>query len=395
MEAGVRWCEHGRLGLTHQKMNLDCMLELAAASNRTLRLPALRLPARHTGCADAMDGDWTALYDFADQPVAWHAHARPAPSHGGPAARAHVALDGARALDELMRATAPTLTLRLGSFGKFCNHYHFCAQFSRALLSRRPRLRESAVVLRVADRITAKLGGAGGYRALHFRQGDKLDERNPRLGLPRLSPKELALRMLLLDPPLRGEPLYVATDAPATVRTACMRACFDVRTRLDFQLHLRDVAPPESRRRRAGCPSSGVVNGFGVLAVEVLLMERARCAATDLSRAVLSHRCPFAQSPAGSGVWTYDRVDTTLCEASCPSHAMYSPSRLCSRLAALSSIRRIRMLVVRSHYGAGIEQARRRRERVASPTAPASRTFRAWRTRSFNPCCLLTRVPSA
>lgn len=271
----AHWCRHGHLGLTHQKMNLDCMLELAAASNRRLQLPNLVMPAVHTHCTTSILVPWKGLYNFSDQPVMreW--------DHVQDKNAKFITLDTPSALGRLLNATEPKVTLRLGtSYGKYCNPYHFCAD-NRALgASRRPPLRESNAVLHVADHITARLGGRGAYRALHFRQGDKLAERSETLRLMALSPKELALRMLVLDPPQRRPfslPLYVATDALHAVRSGCMRACFDVRTWNDFkEVFLGSLAL--KAHPHWGCPGKHgvIVSNFGVVAVELLLLERAR-----------------------------------------------------------------------------------------------------------------------
>ena len=274
-ESHVKWCEHGQLGLTHQMMNLQCGLQIAAATGRRLLLPPLLVASIHTGCSNGLSSaKWLSVVDVRNQPVALEQSRQPTahkPSQGASSrGLAEASLDHPADVLNKSHGGAKLVTLRLGRYGAVCNPYMFCTQRNGLLLPRSAELEFSAPVTRAADRITKLLGGFRRFRGLHLRQGDKVQRQSARgaatrealiapeglnpgrggrgnggtlankLNVPVLSSFDLVVRLLAIHSPLPAgdethRVIYVAHNArEALVRSPCMSACYDVRTQANF-----------------------------------------------------------------------------------------------------------------------------------------------------------------
>ena len=288
-------CEGGMmLGLTHQRQNLECALQLAALTGRKLQVAPLHEHRRHTRCAASHATAWSSIVSLEGEPATTEAHAF------SPHEVARHALDVTpEGLARVRNSPAPMVELTLGHHATYCNYYQACIALP-ASADGFPPVPPSNSVRAAAAEIAARLGG-GAYDGVHIRQADKTQESMEEIRLPELTPRSLTRRLKRLfnasasaPPPSSSSAaassaaaaVYVATDAPALLKAPCVGACFRAHTWADFAAAAAARAPDAVTRGEAqGCMP------YWVTAVEQEVLLNARSV-------VLSETSNFARTVA-------------------------------------------------------------------------------------------------
>ena len=172
------------LGLTHQRQNLECALQLAALTGRKLQVAPLHEHRRHTRCAASHATAWSSIVSLEGEPATTEAHAF------SPHEVARHALDVTpEGLARVRNSPAPMVELTLGHHATYCNYYQACIALP-ASADGFPPVPPSNSVRAAAAEIAARLGG-GAYDGVHIRQADKTQESMEEIRLPELTPRSL------------------------------------------------------------------------------------------------------------------------------------------------------------------------------------------------------------